>query len=281
MTTEHGRSAWRGELNIDFACHDHKTIIASSFQRSPLKIQQPLYPEKNGVCHTVVHHTAGGMVGGDILTQNFTLGPHCQSFVTTPAAAKIYKTNGAIAQQHTHIHIADGACLEFFPQETIVFNHAVYQQSYYLHLGHQAHYCGWELTRFGRTARGETFEQGDWKSSFEVQHQGKLIWIDRQWLPGGNHLHQSLNGLNHRSIYGNFYWFGASVEANCLTQSRHLAQNLVTQGQTGVTELNQGMVCRYQGPSTTEAKKWFLAVWGLLREVYLNRTPITPRVWQL
>ena len=40
-----------------------------------------------------------------------------------------------------------------------------------------------EITRFGRSARGEKFCFGNWRSHTEVWQQGQPLWIDRQWLP--------------------------------------------------------------------------------------------------
>ena len=46
------------------------------------------------------------------------------------------------------------ACLEWLPQETILFNGAIYRQDLRVELATGASWLGWEITRFGRSARG-------------------------------------------------------------------------------------------------------------------------------
>jgi urease accessory protein len=50
-------------------------------------------------------------------------------------------------------------------------------------------------------------------------------------------------------------------------------------GEVGVTRLQQGILCRYRGPSSQAARKWFVAVWRALRPWYLQTSVMVPRVW--
>ena len=162
---------WHGSLNLVYAQHQGKTQIIHSQMKAPLKVQRPFYPE-DGVCHSVVLHTAGGIVGGDRNNLSFHLWPHAQALITTATAGKIYRSNGLPTIQSMQMQVDADACLEWLPQETIVFDGAVYRQEMHVELAPGAKWLGWEITRFGRTARGERFLTGDWKSYTEVWQQG-------------------------------------------------------------------------------------------------------------
>ncbi|MFP4412959.1 MAG: urease accessory protein UreD, partial [Coleofasciculus sp.] len=59
------KTEWQGSLELVYADDQSKTRLVRDRITSPLKVQRPFYPEGQGVCHTVVLHTAGGIVGGD------------------------------------------------------------------------------------------------------------------------------------------------------------------------------------------------------------------------
>lgn len=275
------QSSWHGKLTLTYQKRDNSTQVISAYHQAPLKIQRSFYPEGSTICHSIIFHTAGGIVGGDLLSQNINLQDNCHSLITTPAATKIYKTNGNIAKQNILIKLENNSFLEYLPQENIIFNGAIYQQNCRIELAENAHYCGWEINRFGRSARGEKFTQGDWKSSTEIWQNDQPLWIDNQWLPGNEIIVNSLNGLAGYSVSGTFCWIGEEITEDIIRDIRHLAENQVNQGETGVTQLLKGLFCRYRGNSTTEAKKWFIDVWGLMRLNYLGRSKIIPRVWQI
>lgn len=151
---------WHGKLNLVYADRQGKTQLIYNHQQAPLKVQRPFYPEGEKVCHSVILHTAGGMVGGDRLSSNIHLQPQAQTLITTAAASKIYRSNGLQARQTIQMQVDAGACLEWLPQETILFNDAIYRQDLRVELATGGSWLGWEITRFGRTARGEKFLQG-------------------------------------------------------------------------------------------------------------------------
>lgn len=269
-------NSWHGKLQLTYVCHQQTTQIQYDRVQAPLKIQRPFYPEGSQVCHTMALHTAGGMVGGDRLSQEIILQPQAQVLFTTAAASKVYRSQGAIARQQVRLQVRSGAHLEWFPQKTIVFNGAHYHQDIRVDLEPEATWLAWEITRFGRSARGERFERGSWRSHVEVWQGEKPLWIDRQCLLGGSPMLDSLSGLAGQSVIATLVWLGKPVCSDIVAQSRPTG---VIEGETGVTRLPVGMLCRYRGNSTVEAQRWLVAVWDLLRPTFRQRPACSPRGW--
>src|SRR5690606_39768817 len=114
-------SGWHARLELAFRRAADRTVVASRHS-GPLCIQRPFHPEE-GVCHVYVLHPPGGLVGGDALSIRVNAEHGTNVLLTTPAAAKFYCSQGAIARQDQSIDIA-GACVEWLPQESIFFSGA-------------------------------------------------------------------------------------------------------------------------------------------------------------
>lgn len=311
---------WEGELLIEF---DHvsnvqdvladnqlskgATRLIRSHSVAPLKVQRPFFPEGPDVCHSVIVHTAGGMVGGDRLNLSINLQPSAHAVVTTAAASKVYKSHAPMAQQSIHMKVGSGACLEWLPQPLIVFNGAHYQQNLRVDLDPDAMWMGWDITRLGRTLRNETFDRGLWRSRVEVWQDGVPLWIDPQWIQGGSEMLTSAHGLAHCPVIGTFALVGVdasdglveharTVWRECMDEETNQANRTgdnagtLQQGSahdsfqhasTGVSTLQSGLICRYRGYSTIVAQRWFMAVWHQVRQTYLSRSACIPRVWQM
>lgn len=269
---------WQGKAQLTYAQRDHTCVPALSFTQAPLKVQRPLYPEGPAVCHSVLVHTAGGMVGGDRLDIQVNLQPHCRTLITTAAANKLYRSKGPQAVQRVDITLAPTSCLEWFPQDTIVFSGANYRQETRVELAPEALWCGWDITRFGRSARGERFDQGQWRSHLEIWQDGTPLWIDRQHLVGGSAALDSPNGLGGHPVVGNFALVGMLPSRDQVAALRELWLG-DRPGEVGVTRLQQGLICRYRGPSSEAARQWFMAAWQVLRPWYLGRAAVASRVW--
>jgi urease accessory protein len=266
---------WQGHIDLRFQRQGENTILKRSYAHAPLKIQRPFYPEPN-ICHAVILHSAGGMVGGDRLSYQIELESDSQALITTAAAAKIYRSNGDFSQQQIAIKLGENAHLEWFPQETIIFDRARYQQQLRVDLAAGATFCAWEIVRLGRSARQETFTEGCWENALEVWKDGKPLWIDRQQITGDRW--HSRQATASQPLLGLFVWLGGCVNAELVAQARILAPQNGTDW--GVTALSAGLVCRYRGGDRQAAQTWFIAVWDLLRQQYRQRSACPPRVWQ-
>ena len=293
MSSVISAAAWCGRLELEYADRQGKTIPSRVFGQAPLKVQRPFYPEDESVCHSVILHTAGGIVGGDRLDLKVDLQPHTQAVITSAAAAKIYRSNGQEAQQMTHLRVGKSACLEWLPQETIVFNGANYQQRLRVDLASDAIWFGWDMTRLGRSARGEQFASGTWRSQTEVWQDDQLIWVDPQRIQGGSTMMSSLHGLAGYPVIASCAFVGRTVSKDLVATVRSVWEE--NEGKTsqrdgaademraevGATRLMSGLLCRYRGNSTIEARQWFVRVWEIVRQAHLGRSVSVPRVWQM
>lgn len=214
-------STWQGSARLRFEASAGKTRLHCHTQ-APLKLQRPLYPEGEAVCHSVLVHTAGGMVSSDRLTLDISLAPGSRALITTAAANKLYRSDGPTAHQQSQISLAADTCLEWFPQETIVFNGARFEQQTQVQLAPGAIWAGWEITRFGRSASGETFDTGCWRSRLEVWQQAQPLWLDRQFLVGGSATLASPHGLAGQPVVASFALLGRPCDAEVLAALRAL-----------------------------------------------------------
>src|SRR5215813_4012491 len=190
-----GGEAWQAKLQLRYQCVDGWTQLTGRKHTGPLLVQKAFYPEGEEVCHSLLVHPPGGVAGGDRLEIDIAVGERARALVTTPAATKWYRSAGPMAEQYARLTVEAGASLEWFPQESIVFDGARVCASVRVELADTACFIGWDITRLGRTASGECFGIGELRSRFEVLQAGRRLWGDYARIEGGAPLLQSPAGL--------------------------------------------------------------------------------------
>ena len=118
-------TGWRALLALEFERRGVRTVLASRCHDGSLIVQKPLYPEGDEVCHAIVVYPPAGIAGGDELQLSANVGPEACVLLTTPGAGKWYRSAGPQASQRIVFDVGPGACLEWLPQETIIFDGAL------------------------------------------------------------------------------------------------------------------------------------------------------------
>ena len=57
------RTGWLARLDLEYAVAHARTGLTRRSHSGPLVVQKPLYPEGPEVCHTLILHPPGGIVG--------------------------------------------------------------------------------------------------------------------------------------------------------------------------------------------------------------------------
>jgi len=244
-------------------------------------IQKTLHPEGEAVCHGIIIHPPGGVAGGDALSLTVEMMPNASALLTTPGAGKWYKANGAVASQHLQFSLAEGARLEWFPQENILFDGAELAFSAEINLAENASYAGWDILCFGRLAKGESWDAGTLKQKLTIRRTQKLIWQEAAHLYAGHAFFKSKIGLGNNVVSGSFVIAAGALPAELLAQCQTLTIDISqdTTAQFGVTALPAIVCARYVGMSSQTAKHYFEALWQILRPWYANRVAVRPRIW--
>ncbi len=276
---EHSPS-WHAELHLGFARQGERTVLRENRHRGPLRVQKALYPEGDAVCQAILLHPPSGIAGGDHLAISADVGAGGHAQLTTPGAGKWYRSAGAEASQRIDFTVAEGATLEWLPQETIVFDGARARMETRVSLAADSRYIGWDILCLGRSAAGERFDNGRFDLFFRVNRGNAPIWLERGGFDGNDAMLSSLAG-----------WAGATVCGTLLCTFPELPQQAATLldvcrkilpadgANHGLSALPGMLVARYLGDSSEAARLWFAELWAILRPACCGRPAVTPRIW--
>lgn len=166
--------AWHGHLQIDYR-RDGDRTTALDLHHGPLRVLQRLYPEGPGICHHVLVHPPGGIVGGDTLDVDLRLAAHTHALITTPGATRFYRSDGASAVQRVHATLCESARLEWLPLETIAYSGCIAENHLRFELAPGAEMIGWDLLALGLPAANAAFERGSVLQDLSLPG----VWLER------------------------------------------------------------------------------------------------------
>lgn len=270
-------TGWEAELTLDFDVREGRSVLARSLHRGPLRVQRAFYPERNGTCHLYILHPPGGVAGGDILCIDARVAPAARVLITTPGAAKLYRSLGDQSRLSQTLSVERGACLEWFPQETIVFDGANARSETHVELAEEAVYAGWEIVCLGRPHSHEPFQRGRLQTELTIRRGGRLRFMERGLYEGGNLVLSESWGLNGAPVFGLFVLVDERADDSWLELVR--SQVEPEQGLFALTLLPGVLLARYLGASTLDARATFEHMFSLLRPLYAGSPAVKPRIW--
>ncbi|MFM8551626.1 MAG: urease accessory protein UreD, partial [Nitrospiraceae bacterium] len=144
-----------GELCLRYEQRDRMTVLAHSRCTTPWHLSPPIRLDGTGCAYQPLLNPSGGLVGGDRLSLDATLGPDTHVIVSTPSANRIYRSLSESAQQLVTLSVGEGAILEWVPDLTIPYAGSRYRQAIRVRLERGATLLLWDAFACGRIARGE------------------------------------------------------------------------------------------------------------------------------
>jgi len=271
-------AGWSARLALTYALRERRTVLCGREHSGPLLVQKALYPEGAAVCHSIILHPPGGIVGGDSLALAARLGRGSAALLTTPGAGKWYRSAGATARLEQRFDIAGGAVLEWLPQPSIVFDRALAAAKTEVFLEQDALYLGWDVNCMGRSASGERFNAGELRQRTEVWQQGRRLWCEYARLAGGDPMLAAKAGLAGCTVSATLIAAGKDIDKGLLDRCRSVATGAGEHA--GITALPRVLLARYLGASSEAAMNYFIALWALLRPALAGRSAVPPRIWK-
>jgi len=276
---------WHGHLKLDYQ-HDAAAGRTGAHDQhtGPLRVLQRLYPEGPAVCHHVLVHPPGGIVGGDSLALDVTLQPGAHALITTPGATRFYRSAGELATQTVRATLDEGARLEWLPLETLVYDAALAENRMQFELAASAEMMGWDMLGLGLPAAQRPFTQGHYTQHLELPGR----WLEHGRIDGQDlALLNSPLGLAGHSVMATL-WFasgsampGARREA-LIDAARALCDaDELLRPTAGCTAPEDGLiVLRCLSQRVEPAMALLQRVWAAWRGLAWQLPACPPRVWR-
>ena len=276
--------AWHARLTLDYSADAATAGTRLDFRHDgPLRVLKSLFPEGPEVCHTVIVHPPGGVVGGDTLSVDLRLAAGARALVTTPGATRFYRSGGARGAQAIAARLEDGARLEWLPLETLVHSGAHADNRMRFDLAPGAEMFGWDCVALGLPAADAPFVAGDYRHD---------IAVGARWLERGRTAASDLALLDgpcgwagHRAL--GTLWFAAGAALPdarrdaLLDAAREIVGAHPLAATAGATAPQPDVVAlRVLAPRVEPIHELLTSVWRAWRQVAWAREACVPRVWR-
>ncbi len=269
---------WRAFLKLGYAFKDGRSLLFRQQRQGPLFVQKPFYPEGPRTCHTYILHPPGGVVGGDRLDLALTLESGSQCLVTTPAAGKFYRSPGPDAMQVNRLNVAEGAVLEWLPQETIIYNGSRARMRTIVMLAAGARFIGWEMFCLGLPASAQPFASGRIDQHLEVRQAGKPLLIECLRIESDDSILKEPWAMGGHPVTGTMVATTGDVKVTDAVREKVCVES--DDGLFAVTGLNGLTLCRFLGDDVYKGLRLFRRAWEVLRPVVKGGNVCTPRIWE-
>jgi urease accessory protein len=276
--------AWHARLTLDYRRDAATSGTRLDFRHEgPLRVLKSLFPEGPEVCHTVVVHPPGGLVGGDTLALDLALAEGAHALLTTPGATRFYRSGGARAAQHVHARVAAGGRLEWLPLETLVHSGAQADNRMRFELAPGAEMLGWDCVALGLPAADAPFVAGDYRHDLAVGprwlERGRTSAADAALLDG------PCGWAGQRALGTLWFAAGAPLDdarrESLLEAAREIAGAHPLAATAGATSPQPDVVTlRVLAPRVEPIHELLARVWRAWRGLAWAREACAPRVWR-
>jgi urease accessory protein len=258
----------RGAVSFDVVSENGVTRRGALHESGSLRVRFPS-PEGEGLSAVFVN-TAGGVAGGDRFEIDISAGEGARLTLTTAAAEKVYRAPDSAAELSIALKAADGARLAWLPQQTILFDRARLSRRIDIDLAEGASLLACEIVVFGRTAMGETMQNGALVDRWRVRRGGRLVFAETVRLEGDIGDKLARPAIAKGAVAIGTLLIVPGDEA-LVTRLREISASLGSE--VGVSAWNGFAMARFCAQDAARLRADMVAVLGRVSEVPL------PRLW--
>jgi urease accessory protein len=155
------------------------TVLTRAIASSPLRL---VHPKNSGTAAWVYAATfGGGLLGGDTIDVDVSVGPGASALLSTQASTKVYRSE-AVATQRLRARAGDDSVLVLLPDPVTPFAGSSYRQEQHIDLSPHANLVAIDWMTAGRVSSGERWQFTSYASRTWLRRDGRVILHDATLL---------------------------------------------------------------------------------------------------
>ena len=275
------KSGRTSKLRLQFSRSPNSQTAAMEIleQLWPLRVLRPFNHGRDAsLIH--LHNIGGGVLAGDLLDVDISVGDNTHLIVTTTSAQRIYKHREDLpyACQKTAFRLGSGTRVEYLPDPNIPFNDSAFEQFTRWDLARGGAMLAWDTMAPGRCAYERDFGFRYFSNDAQIFYDRRPLYIERYKLHNNmamNHIIRC-DSFNHMGTL--IFVDGGLSDADCTqlesqlqsllsSQNGHLQCDATSAPSVGVSALvAHGLIVRVLG----QRQETLNAVLGLARDFLLK-----------
>ena len=272
-------------LAIRFETGAEGTRMQVGTQQPPWRVIRA-FEQPNGGSLVHLHNVSGGVLAGDHLTLDVHVGAGAIAQVTTTGATRLYRhrETSIDSEQHTNLHVGEGALLEYLPDAVIPFARSRHLQKTTATLADKATLLWWETVAPGRQAMGETFAFDRLRIQTDVRTATHPLLLENMTLEPARRPLASKARLGPYTHSANFYAFAVGTpRAQWLELETKINEFCSAQSSPGVmiwgasALASDGLAVRGLSTSARALPATLAALWKITKLFLTGEDAVLPR----
>ena len=266
---------------MEYVRQEGRTVFGRTQCQTPWHLLPPIYLDDTGGAYTLLVNPSGGLVGGDHLSIDLSVGPEGRVLISTPSANRVYRSLSKPSIQDVRVNVGPNGILEWMPEHTIPFARSRFRQIIDVRLAAGATVLLWDAMASGRIASGERWQFTGFANDIRIRTASgaavrERFAIESAGMRGGTRLAEAWDYV------ASFFMIGDAVETSQWAQLETLLAGILDQyhgevlggvSQPAAPGLVVKMVAR-SAPALTDALN---ALWGSARQTLWKLPPVTLR----
>jgi urease accessory protein len=233
---------------------DDASCVVFAEAHAPLKLIIPR--PRGGSVWACATSFGGGLVAGDRLSLDITVGEGATAVIGTQATTKVYRSEGTVpAQQQLQAKVGAGAVLALLPDAASCFAGARFRTESRIDLHPTGSLILLDWLTAGRAARGERWAFADYRSRIRVVVDGRVRWRESLHLEGGQALPARMGGIH---VLANLLLAGPRLRDASIALLEHVAALPAEPRQAmlmAASPLGDGVLLRMAGTTHEEIER--------------------------
>lgn len=266
-----------GEIRMHFISYGERTIAYELYRHGNSRISANL-PNDEGVPYYFLIATGGGYVEGEHYLQNIILDDNTHAILTTQTPNYIYKCeHNQTTLQQCFLEVGENALCEYYFDETIPYQHALFHQLSEISLKDHAKLILTDGLTAGYEENDEPFSYHRIAIKTRIYRHKRLLLNDFLIVDPRFDEMKSLGYFEGYTNFNSVTIIDEDLDATKVESYRHILDELSSSSRYGLSLIeSEGMVLRVLGLSGDENRRVMEALIRAYRSS-LNLTPLNLR----